>query len=51
MVDSPLVTDNRLDFGDALTEGGALLGLDVGTKTIGVATCDAECRTRACFHR
>ena len=44
MVDSPLVTDNRLDFGDALTEGGALLGLDVGTKTIGVATCDAEWR-------
>ena len=41
MVDGPIVTDNRLDFGDALADGGALLGLDVGTKTVGVATCDA----------
>ena len=37
----PLVTDSALDFGDALPDGGALLGLDLGTKTIGVATCDA----------
>ena len=40
----PLVTDNRLDFEDALPDGGALLALDVGTKTVGVATCDAGWR-------
>ncbi len=28
-------------FAAALPEGGRLAGLDVGTKTIGVATCDA----------
>ena len=39
-----LVTDSALDFGDALPDGGALLGLDLGTKTIGVATCDAGWR-------
>lgn len=44
MDDKPLVTDNRLDFGDALPDGGALLALDVGTKTVGVATCDAGWR-------
>ncbi|WP_421990615.1 Holliday junction resolvase RuvX [Qipengyuania sp.] len=38
------VTDNALTYGDALPEGGALLGLDLGTKTIGVATCDAGWR-------
>ncbi|NNC52903.1 MAG: Holliday junction resolvase RuvX [Erythrobacter sp.] len=39
-----IVTDNALDYGDALPDGGALLGLDLGTKTIGVATCDASWR-------
>lgn len=39
-----IVTDNALSFGDELAEGGALLGLDLGTKTIGVATCDAGWR-------
>ena len=39
-----IVTDNALDYGDALPDGGALIGLDVGTKTIGVATCDAGWR-------
>jgi len=29
-------------FRDALPEGGRLMGLDVGSKTIGVAFCDAE---------
>jgi putative Holliday junction resolvase len=28
-------------FRDALPEGGRLAGLDVGTKTIGIAICDA----------
>ena len=29
-------------FADALPTGGRLLGLDVGTKTIGIALCDAR---------
>ena len=29
------------DFRDALPEGGVLIGLDVGSKTIGTAFCDA----------
>ena len=36
-----LVTTGRDAFRDALPEGGRLLGLDVGTKTIGTALCDA----------
>lgn len=39
-----LITDSALEYGDALPNGGALLGLDLGTKTIGVATCDAGWR-------
>ena len=37
------VSENALDYTDALPNGGALIGLDLGTKTIGVATCDAGC--------
>ncbi len=29
-------------FREALPEGGRLMGLDIGAKTIGVALCDAE---------
>lgn len=32
------------EFADALPDGGVLLGLDLGTKTIGTATCDAGWR-------
>lgn len=39
-----LITANAADFAGLLPHGGKLLGLDVGTKTIGVATCDAEWR-------
>ena len=39
-----LVTDFARDFGDALPDGGTLLGLDLGTKTVGIATCDAGWR-------
>jgi putative Holliday junction resolvase len=39
-----LVTDFARGFGDALPDGGALLGLDLGTKTVGIATCDAGWR-------
>ncbi|MEP5937388.1 MAG: Holliday junction resolvase RuvX [Erythrobacter sp.] len=44
MAQSKLTHDNALDYRDVLPEGGALLGLDLGTKTIGVATCDAGWR-------
>lgn len=36
-----MITDNANDLGDALPDGGALMALDLGTKTIGIATCDA----------
>jgi len=39
-----LVTDFARDFGNALPDGGTLLGLDLGTKTVGIATCDAGWR-------
>lgn len=35
-----MITQSALDFRDALPMGGRLAGLDVGTKTIGVALCD-----------
>jgi putative Holliday junction resolvase len=36
-----LITSDTAEFAAALADGGKLLGLDVGTKTIGVAICDA----------
>ena len=36
-----LLTADRTAFRDALPQGGRLLGMDVGTKTIGLALCDA----------
>ena len=36
-----MITENRHEFRNALPDGGRLLGLDVGTKTIGTALCDA----------
>ena len=36
-----MITVSAQDFRDILPEGGRLLGLDVGTKTIGTALCDA----------
>ena len=36
-----MITAAVSDFCAALPEGGRLLGLDVGTKTIGTALCDA----------
>jgi len=44
-MDSPaLVTTSVLDYRDALPGGGALIGLDLGTQTIGTAFCDAGWR-------
>jgi putative Holliday junction resolvase len=37
-----LITASAAEFAAALPPGGALAGLDVGTKTIGLALCDAE---------
>lgn len=36
-----MITEDRVQYREALPEGGRLLGLDVGTKTIGTALCDA----------
>ena len=36
-----MITEDRSAFRHALPGGGRLLGLDVGTKTIGTALCDA----------
>ncbi|MFC3102205.1 Holliday junction resolvase RuvX [Altererythrobacter lauratis] len=44
-MDAGFVTENAMEFRDALPEeGGALLGLDLGTQTIGTALCDADWR-------
>ncbi|MES2157807.1 MAG: Holliday junction resolvase RuvX [Pseudomonadota bacterium] len=37
-----LVTTDRVAFRDVLPQGGRLIGMDVGTKTIGLALCDAQ---------
>src|SRR3546814_4718043 len=38
----PVITTQIQEFRDRLPEGGRLAGLDVGTKTIGIAFCDAS---------
>ena len=38
---APLITASASEFAEALPDGGKLAGLDVGTKTIGLAICDA----------
>ena len=40
MAGGALITASPADFAAALTEAGKLAGLDVGTKTIGLAICD-----------
>jgi len=37
-----MIAASLIEFREALPAGGRLLGLDVGTKTIGVALCDAQ---------
>jgi putative Holliday junction resolvase len=41
MAGAALITDDASEFRAALPRGGNLLALDIGTSTIGVATCDA----------
>ena len=36
-----MIVTRAADFRDALPDAGRLMGLDVGTKTIGIALCDA----------
>ena len=36
-----MITTDRAAFRTTLPDGGRLIGLDVGTKTIGLALCDA----------
>ncbi len=36
-----LITEQAADFRDTLPDGGVLMGLDLGTRTIGTAFCDA----------
>jgi putative Holliday junction resolvase len=38
---SALVTEEAAAFREALAQGGVLMGLDLGTRTIGTAFCDA----------
>lgn len=38
---APVLTADRAAFRAALPDGGRLIGMDVGTKTIGLALCDA----------
>jgi putative Holliday junction resolvase len=39
---SALITEQAGEFRAALPDGGVLLGLDLGTKTIGTAFCDSR---------
>ena len=39
-----MITQSSLSMRDLLPEGGVLMGLDTGTKTIGVALCDRDWR-------
>lgn len=41
---SPVIFESIIDMRAALPEGGVLLGLDTGTKTIGLALCDPQWR-------
>ena len=40
----PLITTQAAAFRAALADGGVLLGIDTGSKTIGTALCDAGWR-------
>ena len=37
-----MIFDSPAGFRDALPQGGRLMGLDVGTRTIGTAFCDSQ---------
>ena len=37
-----MISEGAAEFREALPQGGRLIGLDVGTRTIGTALCDAQ---------
>ena len=37
-----MISERAAEFREALPQGGRLIGLDVGTRTIGTALCDAQ---------
>ncbi|MEH6662589.1 MAG: Holliday junction resolvase RuvX [Parasphingorhabdus sp.] len=37
-----MISDDVAAFAQALSDGGRLLGLDIGTKTVGMALCDSH---------
>ncbi len=37
-----MISDDVAAFAQALPDGGRLLGLDIGTKTVGMAICDSH---------
>lgn len=39
-----MIVEDARSYADALPDGGILIGLDPGTKTVGVAICDAGWR-------
>lgn len=39
-----MITQSALTMRDLLPDGGVLMGLDTGTKTIGIALCDRDWR-------
>ncbi len=39
-----MIAEDARSFSDALPDGGVMIGLDPGTKTVGVAICDAGWR-------
>lgn len=43
-MDQPLIALSAAEFASALPDWGKLAGLDVGTRTIGLAICDPEWR-------
>ncbi len=43
-MEPPLIMSLSAEFASALPRGGKLAGLDVGTRTIGLAICDSEWR-------
>jgi putative Holliday junction resolvase len=44
LAEGPLIATAAAEFRAALPDGGALIALDIGTKTIGTAFCDAGWR-------
>jgi len=45
-----VITQVAAEFGGALPDGGRLAGLDVGSKTIGIALCDPGWRIATAAH-